>query len=92
MTDDEVARLATAFAEANGHSHAGEYSAKVVAAWKKAAPAETNSTYQRYSGYDALNNVTSPPRSDTQAAIDEARAEQAAARDAAYRAHEREGQ
>lgn len=38
MTSEEVARIAAAFATANGHSEPGEYAAKVVEAWNESAP------------------------------------------------------
>lgn len=36
MTKNEVKRLATALANANGHDQAGDYADKVVAAWVEA--------------------------------------------------------
>lgn len=45
MTENEVARLAAAIAQANGHSHPQEYAASVVEQWKSLghpdAPIET---------------------------------------------------
>jgi hypothetical protein len=45
VTENEVARLAAAIAQANGHSRPQEYAASVVEAWKAVghpdAPIET---------------------------------------------------
>jgi hypothetical protein len=38
MSPEDIARIAAAFAVANGHSHPEEYAAKVVAAYKESTP------------------------------------------------------
>jgi hypothetical protein len=47
MSPEDVARLADAIALANGHAEAGEWSTKVVDAWKAIAPANTLSDLKK---------------------------------------------
>lgn len=47
MNEQDVARLATAFATANGHPSSAEWVQTVVDAWKSQAPTDTRSDLKK---------------------------------------------